>query len=116
MKRPTQLAATLIAAALILPAPVMLAVATPAAAQASGCAAPRNTGRSIGRSVLGRVIGDVANRAGNSLGYASRFVPSAEVADTLTDSIACRLDTQEQVKAKDATIGQPVSRMAAAVC
>lgn len=104
MMRPSPIAASLIAAALILPAPVMLGVATPAAAQASGCEAPRSAGRSIGRSILGRVIGDVAGRASSSLGYAARFVPSAEVADTLTDTIACRLDTQEQVKAKDATI------------
>lgn len=104
MMRPTQVAATLIAAALVIPAPVMLVIPAPVAAQASGCEAPRSSGRSIGRSVLGRVIGDVANRAAGSLGYAARFVPSAEVADTLTDTIACRLDTQEQVKAKDATI------------
>lgn len=104
MNRHRPIAASLIAAALVLPAPALLAVATPAAAQTSGCEAPRSAGRSIGRSILGRVIGDVANRAGNSLGYAARFVPSSEVADTLTDTIACRLDTQEQVKAKDATI------------
>lgn len=104
MTRPNSFAASLIAAALVLPAPVLLAVATPAAAQTSGCEAPRSAGRSIGRSILGRVIGDVAGRATSNLGYAARFVPSSEVADTLTDSIACRLDTQEQVKAKDATI------------
>ena len=104
MTPPGLLAATLIAAALVLPAPLLLVVATPAAAQASGCEAPRSASRSIGRSILGRVIGDVAGRASSSLGYAARFVPSAEVADTLTDTIACRLDTQEQVKAKDATI------------
>lgn len=104
MTRLNSFAASLIAAALVLPAPVMLVVATPAAAQASGCEAPRSAGRSIGRSILGRVIGDVAGRATSNLGYAARFVPSSEVADTLTDNIACRLDTQEQVKAKDATI------------
>jgi surface antigen len=104
MMRSSSVAASLIAAALVLPAPVMLAVATPAAAQSTGCEAPRSSGRSIGRSILGRVIGDATNRVAGNLGYAARFVPSAEVADTLTDSIACRLDTQEQVKAKDATI------------
>lgn len=86
----------------------LLAVAaapSPVDAQAAnGCEAPRTAGRSIGRSVLGRVIGDVAGRAANSLGYAARFVPSAEVADTLTDAIACRLDEGEQMKAKQATI------------
>jgi surface antigen len=82
-----------------------LMVATPAAAQsAAGCEAPRSSARSIGRSILGRVIGDVAGRATSTLGYAARFVPSTEVADTLTDAIACRLDQQEQVKAKQATL------------
>ncbi len=83
----------------------MTAAPAPVEAQtANGCEAPRNAGRSIGRSILGRVIGDVAGRATNSLGYAARFVPSSEVADTLTDAIACRLDEGEQMKAKEATI------------
>lgn len=94
-------------AALCLSLPLLVAAAsTPASAQTSaGCEAPRaNTGRSIGRSILGRVIGDATSRAASRLGYAERFVPSAEVADTLTESIACRLDEQEQLKAKDATL------------
>ncbi len=97
------LGVTLCSVACMLAA-TMVVVAPANAQNADSCDAPRSTGRSIGRSILGRVIGDVAGRASNSLGYAARFVPSAEVADTLTDAIACRLDTQEQVKAKDATI------------
>ena len=92
--------ATLLAAA----AAGALSVAPAHSQTAQGCEAPRNSGRSIGRSILGRVIGDAASRATSNLGYASRFVPSAEVADTLTDAIACHLDEQEQVKAKEATI------------
>lgn len=89
-----------------LAAPLLLFV-TPATAQSSanGCEAPRaNTGRSIGRSILGRAVGDLVGRATGNLGYASRFVPSAEVADTMTDAIACHLDPQEQRKAADATV------------
>lgn len=84
----------------------LLAPAFPAAAQtAQGCEAPRaNSGRSIGRSILGRAVGDLVGRATGNLGYAARFVPSAEVADTMTEAIACRLDPQEQRQAADATI------------
>ena len=83
-----------------LPAPLL---APPAAAQAtSGCdAQPR---RNIGRSILGRALGDVVGRATGSLGGAARFIPSAEVADTLTEAIACRLDPQEQQQAAEATV------------
>lgn len=79
----------------------------PADAQSNsnGCTAPqRSSGRGIGRSILGRVIGDATARVAGQLGYAERFVPSAEVADTLTDNIACHLDEREQLKAKDATL------------
>ena len=92
---------------LTIAVPALTLHATSATAQSSsdGCAVPsRSAGRGIGRSILGRVIGDATNRAANTLGYATRFVPSAEVADTLTNSIACHLDEREQVKAKDATL------------
>ncbi len=72
-------------------------------AQPDGCAAPRSS-RSIGRSILGNVIGDIAGRAASNLGYASRYVPTAEVTDTLTTAIACHLDPEEQKKAADATL------------
>lgn len=102
MSRPSLFHA-LLASAMLVVAAFSVADAVAQTARPAGCEAPRAS-RSIGRSILGRVIGDVASRATSNLGYAARFVPSAEVADTLTDAIACRLDEQEQVKAKDATL------------
>lgn len=95
-----------IAFALTAAAAAPLVSVAPALAQTTnGCEAPRaNTGRSIGRSILGRAVGDLVGRATGNLGYAARFVPSAEVADTMTEAIACRLDPQEQQQAADATI------------
>ena len=92
------------AAPLFLSTMLLAAQAGTASAQpANGCEAP-SPQRSIGRSILGRVIGDAVGRASGNLGYAARFVPSAEVADTLTDAIACRLDEQEQRQAAEATL------------
>lgn len=93
----------LIAATVIATMLATAAIAGDGRAPAAGCEAPRS-GRSIGRSVLGSVLGDVAGRAASRLGYAARYVPSSQVADTLTDAIACRLDDSEQMKAKEATL------------
>lgn len=92
-----------LAGALVVLALLSVADAMAQTAPANGCQTPRPS-RGIGRNILGRVLGDVAGRASSNLGYAARFVPTAEVADTLTDAIACRLDEREQVKAKEATI------------
>lgn len=59
--------------------------------------------KSIGKSILGNVIGDFTRRATRGLGTVGSYIPRAEVADTLTDSIACRLDPDEQLQAADAT-------------
>ncbi|WP_430428872.1 hypothetical protein [Parasphingorhabdus sp.] len=59
--------------------------------------------KSIGKSILGNVIGDFTRRATRGLGVVGSYIPRAEVADTLTDSIACRLDPDEQLQAADAT-------------
>jgi hypothetical protein len=64
-----------------------------------GC--PAGKKKSIGASVLGSVAGSVANRAAGRL---SSFVPIPEVATTLTNAIACRLDEKEQKQAAEATI------------
>lgn len=65
------------------------------------CAAdPKNA---IGRSILGNVIGDFTRRATRGMGVAGSYIPRAEVADTLTNSIACRLDPEEQLQAAEAT-------------
>lgn len=65
-----------------------------------GCEAQSNN--SAGRSVLRGAIGAATSRVGAISNFA-QFVPLAEVADTLTSAIACRLDNQEQLKAKGAT-------------
>ena len=102
-----------LAGGLSLTAGLALAVAVPtillpgaayAQQTSNGCEAPRSGGGGVGRSILRGVLGAATSRAARSLGYAERFVPSAEVADTLTDSIACHLDEHEQVKAKEATL------------
>ena len=66
-----------------------------------GC--PKGKSKSEGSSVLGGFIGQGLGRAASSAGV-SRFFPSAEVADTLTNAIACRLDPEEQKQAAAATI------------
>lgn len=59
-------------------------------------------GSRAGRNILGGVIrdtvGDVAGRAG-----VYRFVPIAEVSESLTNVIACKLDPAEQIQAAAAT-------------
>ncbi len=66
-----------------------------------GC--PKGKSKSAGSSILGGFIGDSLGRAASSAGV-SRFFPSAEVAGTLTNAIACRLDPAEQKQAASATI------------
>jgi len=58
---------------------------------------------SIGKSILGNMIGDFTRRATRGMGVAGSYVPQAEVADTLTNSIACRLHPDEQLQAAEAT-------------
>ncbi|MGB5485251.1 hypothetical protein [Parasphingorhabdus sp.] len=70
-------------------------------AKAKDCAT--DPGKSIGRSILGSVIGDFTRRATQGMGAVGSFIPRAEVADTLTNSIACRLDQDEQLQAAEAT-------------
>lgn len=62
-----------------------------------------DTKSSIGKSILGSMIGDFTRRATGSLGVAGSFIPRAEVADTLTNAIACQLDPDEQLQAAEAT-------------
>tara|TARA_R110000824_G_scaffold251638_5_gene440265 strand:+ start:1388 stop:1966 length:579 start_codon:yes stop_codon:yes gene_type:complete len=58
---------------------------------------------SIGKSILGNMIGDFTRRATRGMGIVGSYIPRAEVADTLTNSIACRLDPDEQLQAAEAT-------------
>ena len=65
----------------------------------NGC--PSGKKKSIGASILGSVAGSVANRAAGRIGS---FLPIPEVATTLTNAIACKLDEKEQKQAAEATL------------
>lgn len=108
---PMRIAATLAASALLctqasaqfggFSIPSLPRAATAPKADADGC--PKGKSKSAGSSILGGFIGQSVSRAAGSAGL-SRFFPSAEVADTLTNAIACRLDPEEQKQAAAATI------------
>lgn len=66
-----------------------------------GC--PKGKSKSAGSSVLGGFLGKAVGRAASSAGVSS-WVPTAEVADTLTNAIACKLDPDEQKQAANATL------------
>jgi len=66
-----------------------------------GC--PKGRSKSEGSSVLGGLIGQGLGRAASSAGVSSYF-PISDVAGTLTNAIACRLDPAEQKQAASATI------------
>ncbi len=95
-----------------------LAIPAPASAQFGGLFKKRSSStstgsaskdcatdpaNSIGKSILGNMIGDFTGRATRSMGVIGSYIPRAEVADTLTNSIACQLDPDEQLQAADAT-------------
>lgn len=75
--------------------------ATNAAASSDGCATGSSS--NAGGRALGNILGGLANDAASRSGVSS-WVPSAEFADQLDASIACKLDPQEQKKAADATL------------
>ena len=66
-----------------------------------GC--PKGKSKSEGSSVLGGLIGQGLGRAASSAGVSSYF-PISDVAGTLTNAIACKLDPAEQKQAASATI------------
>ncbi|SMC65550.1 hypothetical protein SAMN06272759_105147 [Novosphingobium sp. B1] len=66
-----------------------------------GC--PKGKTKDAGSAILGDFLGQRINRAASASGV-SRFIPSAEFADTLTNAIACRLDPEEQKQAAEATV------------
>lgn len=66
-----------------------------------GC--PKGKKKSEGASVFGGFLNQGIGRAASSAGVSS-FFPSAEVADTLTNAIACKLDPEEQKQAAAATL------------
>lgn len=67
----------------------------------SGCA--EGESKSTAGKVLGGLLGRVTQRAASRAGISS-WVPIGEVADQLTNSIACRLDPEEQKQAAEATL------------
>jgi surface antigen len=100
-------AATLVAA-LVVPAPASaqfggLFKKQPSAGKKSADDCAADTKSSIGKSILGSVIGDFTRRATGGMGLVGSFIPRAEVAGTLTNAIACRLDPDEQLQAAEAT-------------
>lgn len=59
-------------------------------------------GSRAGRNILGGVLGNVLGDVAGKTGFGS-YIPTSEVAGTLTDAIACRLDPAEQLQAASAT-------------
>ncbi|MFT6009033.1 MAG: surface antigen [Parasphingorhabdus sp.] len=108
----SRLVAATIVAALVVPAPASAQFGglfkKPAAEKKSAdgskdkdCATDSKS--SIGKSILGSMIGDFTRRATGGMGVVGSFIPRAEVAGTLTNAIACRLDPDEQLQAAEAT-------------
>lgn len=64
-----------------------------------GCKVPK---KKKGSAILGQIVGKVAGDQLSRTGM-SRFVPVSQFTSTITQSIACRLDPQEQEKAATAT-------------
>ena len=60
--------------------------------------------RSTGSRIAGGILGSIAGSAAGSVGGLLTYVPVAALTDTLTASIACRLDPKEQEQAADATL------------
>ncbi len=59
-------------------------------------------GSRAGRNILGGVLGNMLGDVAGKTGFGS-YIPTTEVAGTLTDAIACRLDPAEQLQAAAAT-------------
>lgn len=59
-------------------------------------------GSRAGRNILGGILNEALGDAASKAGVYS-YVPIAEVSDTLTNAIACKLDPAEQVQAAKAT-------------
>lgn len=56
-----------------------------------------------GRGVMGGILGGAVDQLARSAGLPS-FLPIPEFSDQLTESIACRLDPEEQQQAAEATL------------
>ena len=74
----------------------------PSSRTSDGCAEGRS--RSAGSSVAGSILGSIAGSAAGRAGGVFNYVPVAAFTDTITTSIACKLDPKEQKQAADATL------------
>lgn len=72
-------------------------------AQASDSGCEEGKKKSVGSRVLGGILGRTTRNAANKSGV-SRWVPVSTYSDQLSESIACRLDPEEQAQAADATL------------
>lgn len=81
--------------------PSLPSVSSNTSSSSDGC--PKGRSKSEGSAVLGGLIGQGLGRAASSAGISSYF-PIADVAGTLTNAIACKLDPAEQKQAATATI------------
>lgn len=76
---------------------------TPSTSEKDNGGCPKGKkGSGAGRKILGGILSDAVGDAAGKTGFGS-YIPSAEVAGTLTDAIACRLDPGEQLQAAAAT-------------
>ena len=102
---------------IVLAAGLMAAIAAPIPAEAQlgglfnstrrGAAKADNCGKGKkgdkGRGALGGLLGGAVDELARSAGLPS-FLPVPEFSDQLTESIACRLDPEEQKQAAEATL------------
>lgn len=113
--RSTAIGLAVLAAAGVAAAPVSaqfggLLRRVPQAAADSSSASPKDNGgcpkgtkgNRAGRGILGGVIRDTLGSAAGRAGIGS-FLPIAEVSGALTNAIACKLDSAEQIQAAAAT-------------
>ncbi|MGH6651915.1 MAG: hypothetical protein ACREB7_12380 [Sphingopyxis sp.] len=76
---------------------------TPSTSEKDNGGCPKGKkGSGTGRKILGGILSDAMGDAAGKTGFGS-YLPTAEVAGTLTDAIACRLDPGEQLQAAAAT-------------
>lgn len=68
------------------------------------CEQKRSTGSRVAGGILGSIAGTVAGNVGGGVGSVLTYVPVAALTDTLTASIACKLNPDEQHQAANATV------------
>ena len=79
----------------------MLGSAAKPKQQTDSNACPSGKKKSTGAAIFGAVAGAAVNRVAGGL---SSWVPIPDVANALTNAIACKLDPEEQKQAAEATL------------